>query len=171
MNDDAAAPQHGHRIGTIRIVHLVVVNEAAPIAPDSDAELVHSATSIDLTINRREHKAVAATAIDCANPFVLRFRPRHDQPIVARAGEVEIARFELELGVASRGGRVRLILRDKTEVRLASQRRIRHISPGWRVDPAAVSHEPAVRIVNHDHRRQPVNGVGRACSTTTPHPA
>ena len=75
VNDNAPAPQHGRRVGVVRRIHLVVVHQPAAIAPNPDAELVYSTT------------------------FVLRSDPCHNQPIVAGAGEVELARFELELGV------------------------------------------------------------------------
>lgn len=89
MNDYAATSQYGGRIVTIGGVHLVVVDQSAAVAPDSDPELVLAAAARLLPINGREHKPVVAAAVDHTEAFVLRFPARHGQPFVTGAVEVQ----------------------------------------------------------------------------------
>ena len=125
MNDDAAAAQHGRRISTVGRVHLVVVHQPATrVVPDAEAELVRAAAAVHLPINRRQHEAVIARIVDLAGAFVLRPRSGDHQPLIHRALEVQIARLELELGVAGWHAVAVLVLRDEAEVGFASQQQI-----------------------------------------------
>ncbi len=69
-------------------------------ARKADPVVVAPATARLLPINRRQHKSVIATMIDGAVALVLCFCTRYDHPFVAPTLEVEIARLELNLGVA-----------------------------------------------------------------------
>jgi hypothetical protein len=119
MNDDAPAAKHRCRVVVVWGVELVVVHQAAAVAPDSDPELVLPVAVRLLPVNDREHKPVAALAVYCAEAFVLRLLPSYDQPLVARTLEVETRCLELKLSIAGRDARAVLILGDKAEVRLA----------------------------------------------------
>jgi hypothetical protein len=153
MDNDAAATEQGRRIGAVRRVHLVVVNQPATrIVPDADAEFVLAAAAGLLPVNGCQDEAIIARVVDAARAFVLRPRSGNYQPFVSRAVKVQTARLELELGVASRDSRPVVILRDKAEVSFARQCLIGNVSARWRIDPAAARHKARARIVNHHQR-------------------
>src|SRR5581483_3220227 len=121
-----------------------------------------------LAVNRREHKRVVAAAVDRAAALVLRARSGHDQPVVARAVEVETGRLELELSLAGRHARAVCVLRDEAEIGFAGQKRVGRVSAGRRVDPAAAGHPAPIRVVDDDHRRQTADAAKVCVAVTVP---
>ena len=118
MDYDTAVAQHGGWISIIRCVELVVVNQPGAVAPDPEPYLVLTITIRLITINRRQHKLVAAAAIDRAGTCVLCLIPGNHQPLITRALEIQTAGIELKPGTTGRHGCSALVSGDKTEARL-----------------------------------------------------
>ena len=85
MHHDTSAAQ-----GLLR----TIVVERSVVTPDLDAE------SVGVVVISRDHELVTALSIDRAFTLELRLVTCHHQPFVTGAVEVQVARFELELGVA-----------------------------------------------------------------------
>src|SRR5205814_944908 len=80
-------------------------------------------------------------AVDRALALVLRLRPAHHEPLVARALERELRSLELELGIAGRRVGALQVLRDEPEARLTGESGVRGVGAGGTRDPAAPRHE------------------------------
>ena len=111
-------------------MELVVVDQAVCVTPDSDPDLVEAVPARSITVNARQHKPVAAAAINRAGALVLRLPAGDHKPLVTRALEVQIAGIEVEGGRPGRYARAVLVLRYKTETGLAGC--IRHLSVSTR---------------------------------------
>src|SRR5215207_2646741 len=101
-----AAERRGRR-GVVVGVGLVVVDDGARgCLPDLDPEAVLTAAALRLAVDRGEEEAVGTRAVHGAGALVDPLRlARDDEPLIARALEVEATGVKLELGVAGgRGG-------------------------------------------------------------------
>jgi hypothetical protein len=75
------------------LIGAVVVDDPAAGTPDLHPELVRGAVvGVDL-------EGVAVDAVDGSGPLELRGGAGYDEPLVARAAELEVPRVEDELGV------------------------------------------------------------------------
>ena len=73
--------------------------------PDLDPELVHAASAGDLAVNGRDQESVATLPVDRALALELRPCVGHDQPLIARAHEREVAGLRLKLRLTTRDRR------------------------------------------------------------------
>src|SRR2546423_795049 len=118
VDDDAATVYHlrGGRIYVVRPTQLVIIDQAAPYpGPDLDPELVGTAAARLVSVCGSQHETVIPGSVDLAAALVLSLRPCNHKPLISGALEVQVAGFELELGVAGRHVRAMLVLRDEPE--------------------------------------------------------
>jgi len=124
VDHDRAAAE-GRR-GIERIVAVVqpkavVVNDklgVVKLLPDLDPEAIHvkRVRGVHARIDRRQHELERPRPVDRPDALVPGLGAGNDQPVVAAAVEVQIARLELEFGLPGRHGRAFLVLGDEAEV-------------------------------------------------------
>src|SRR5919108_3851606 len=162
LPDDAAAGDR-LRVGNVDVLwdaHPVIEDHLA-VPRDPDPELVDAAAALKLAVVRGQPEFVAGDAVDRAGALVLRLEARHDEPLVARATEVEVPDGEVELGLTGRRPAAVFVLGVEAEVGAAAQARVGRVRARRDVDPAAAGDEARRRVVDDypDLRRAAAAGV------------
>src|SRR3972149_2276558 len=91
-------------------------------APREDPDLEPIRLADQIAVPHSDPEFEGPRAVDRAGPLELRLRATHDQPVEARAMQVDVVRPVLEFLIASWDGRPFLILADKSEGRPATSR-------------------------------------------------
>src|SRR5947207_7499235 len=135
MNHDVPTGDRRARGGGVRGVRaaarrdLVVVHDHAAVAvvPDLDPELVRAPAAVHGAVDGGQDEAVVAGVVDGARALVLGPGARHDEPVVDRAVEVQVADLELELRLARRYVRALLVLGYEPEVGASGEQGVRYV--------------------------------------------